>query len=165
MVVCCRQALLCSCFVPGYCGMQPPSFGGAVSVYSNNTHTTQFGRRGHQHDLVSHVSQCYMDGGFSCFQPVLPSQTLTVCPFSGDTDICPADRPCMWDLVVSGATLKGNVANSFRIINALYPLALEVRRLLTGSHITREPFEGRLDLAVLPLDSGTSLPRRLQGRH
>ncbi|XP_042348331.1 patatin-like phospholipase domain-containing protein 2 [Plectropomus leopardus] len=94
------QALLCSCFVPVYCGMLPPSFRG---VY-------------------------YVDGGFSSMQPVpsLPhSQTLTVSPFSGEIDICPADTPCMWDMVVSGTTLKGNMANSFRIINALYPLNLE----------------------------------------
>lgn len=63
-------------------------------------------------------------------QPVLPqshSEILTVSPFSGETDICPADTPCMWDMVVSGSTLKGNMANSIRIINALYPMALEVK--------------------------------------
>ncbi|XP_031167276.2 patatin-like phospholipase domain-containing protein 2 isoform X2 [Sander lucioperca] len=93
------QALLCSCFVPVYCGMLPPSFKG---VY-------------------------YVDGGFSSMQPLpVPCmQTLTVSPFSGETDICPADKPCMWDMVVSGTTLKGNMANSFRIINALYPMNLE----------------------------------------
>ncbi|GAA6229511.1 patatin-like phospholipase domain-containing protein 2 isoform X1 [Lates japonicus] len=94
------QALLCSCFVPGYCGMLPPTFKG----------------------------EHYVDGGFSRMQPVMPvpcSQTLTVSPFSGETDICPADTPCLWDMVVSGATLKGNMANSFRIINALYPMSLE----------------------------------------
>nr|XP_046252067.1 1-acylglycerol-3-phosphate O-acyltransferase Pnpla3 [Scatophagus argus] len=94
------QALLCSCFVPGYCGMTPPSFKG---VY-------------------------YVDGGFSSMQPVLPapcSHILTVSPFSGEMDICPADTPSMWDMVVSGTTLKGNMANSIRILNALYPMALE----------------------------------------
>lgn len=30
---CCPQALLCSCFVPGYCGMMPPSFKGVVSIF------------------------------------------------------------------------------------------------------------------------------------
>ena len=30
---CCSQALLCSCFVPGYCGMLPPSIKGVVSVW------------------------------------------------------------------------------------------------------------------------------------
>nr|XP_019951488.1 PREDICTED: patatin-like phospholipase domain-containing protein 2 [Paralichthys olivaceus] len=94
------QALLCSCFVPWYCGILPPSFKG----------------------------EYYVDGGFSGMQPVLPvscSNTLTVSPFSGETDICPSDTPCIWDMVVSGSTLKGNMANSFRVINALYPMALE----------------------------------------
>ncbi|XP_032376633.1 patatin-like phospholipase domain-containing protein 2 isoform X2 [Etheostoma spectabile] len=95
------KALLCSCFVPVYCGMLPPSFNG---VY-------------------------YLDGGFSSMQPEvsLPCmQTLTVSPFSGEIDICPVDKPCMWDMVVSGTTLKVNMANSFRIINALYPMNLEI---------------------------------------
>ncbi|XP_034445297.1 patatin-like phospholipase domain-containing protein 2 isoform X2 [Hippoglossus hippoglossus] len=92
------QALLCSCFVPWYCGILPPSFKG----------------------------EYYVDGGFSGMQPVLScSNTLTVSPFSGETDICPSDTPCIWDMVVSGSTLKGNMANSFRVINALYPMALE----------------------------------------
>lgn len=30
---CCPQALLCSCFVPGYCGMMPPCFKGVVSIF------------------------------------------------------------------------------------------------------------------------------------
>nr|XP_040049793.1 omega-hydroxyceramide transacylase [Gasterosteus aculeatus aculeatus] len=97
------QALLCSCFVPGYCGMVPPSFKG----------------------------EYYVDGGFSSMQPVAHAQaapyggTLTVSPFSGEMDICPSDTPCTWDMVVSGCTLKGNMANCIRIANALYPFALE----------------------------------------
>ncbi|XP_034027383.1 patatin-like phospholipase domain-containing protein 2 [Thalassophryne amazonica] len=99
------QALLCSCFVPGYCGMQPPSFKGVF----------------------------YVDGGLSSMQPVLNAtcnSTLTICPFSGETDICPLDTPSMWDMAVNGITLKVNIANCLRFINALYPMALEVRRLL-----------------------------------
>lgn len=74
-------------------------------------------------------SQHYVDGGFTSMLPVLPvscSDTLTVCPFSGETDICPKDTNSMLDMVVSGTTLKGNFANTLRIINALYPMALEV---------------------------------------
>lgn len=74
-----------------------------------------------------------MDGGFSSMQPVLPvpsSHILTVSPFSGEMDICPADTYSVWDMVVSGTTLKGNMANGLRIFNALYPMALEVRPLL-----------------------------------
>lgn len=74
--------------------------------------------------------QHYVDGGFSSMQPSLPvpcNQILTVSPFSGEVDICPADTPSMWDVVVSGSTLKGNMANSIRILNALYPMTLEVK--------------------------------------
>lgn len=63
-------------------------------------------------------------------QPSLPvpcDQILTVSPFSGEMDICPADTPSTWNLVVSGSTLKGNVANSIRVFNALYPMTLEVQ--------------------------------------
>ncbi|XP_037336167.2 patatin-like phospholipase domain-containing protein 2 [Pungitius pungitius] len=79
----------------------------------------------------SFKGEYYVDGGFSCMQPVPHAQaapcgqTLTVSPFSGEMDICPSDTPCMWDMVVSGSTLKGNMANSIRIVNALYPFALE----------------------------------------
>uniref|UniRef100_A0A3Q3WD30 PNPLA domain-containing protein n=1 Tax=Mola mola TaxID=94237 RepID=A0A3Q3WD30_MOLML len=93
-------ALLCSCFVPGYCGMMAPSYKG---IY-------------------------YVDGGFSNMQPGLPlpyRQILTVCPFSGEMDICPTDTFSMLDMVVAGATLKGSVANSIRFFNALYPMPLE----------------------------------------
>ncbi|XP_055079108.1 patatin-like phospholipase domain-containing protein 2 [Periophthalmus magnuspinnatus] len=92
------QALLCSCYVPVYCGMTPPSFKGMYCV----------------------------DGGFTGMQPVHSQcPTLTVCPFSGDIDICPADSPCLWEMVVSGTTLKANGPNCGRVINALYPLTLE----------------------------------------
>uniref|UniRef100_A0A3Q3LEN3 PNPLA domain-containing protein n=1 Tax=Mastacembelus armatus TaxID=205130 RepID=A0A3Q3LEN3_9TELE len=93
-------ALLCSCFVPVYCGMRPPSFRGVK----------------------------YMDGGFSSMQPVSgpASHTLTVSPYSGEADICPADPPCMWDIVVAGTNMKLNMANSFRMLSSLYPRTLEV---------------------------------------
>ncbi|XP_077371433.1 patatin-like phospholipase domain-containing protein 4 [Festucalex cinctus] len=94
------QTLLCSCFVPGYCGMQPPTLKGVH----------------------------YMDGGFSQIQPVLalPSHTLTVSPFSGETDICPQDNACMLDMVVTGLILKGNLTNGLRFWNALYPIKPEI---------------------------------------
>lgn len=70
-----------------------------------------------------------MDGGFSNIQPVLSPHTLTVSPFSGEIDICPADTPAAWDIEVCGATLNGNKANCFRMMNALYPMSLEVRHI------------------------------------
>lgn len=81
------------------------------------------------HNVNAFIPQHYVDGGFTSMLPVLPvscSDILTVCPFSGETDICPKDKHSMLDMVVSGTILKGNFANSLRIINALYPMALEV---------------------------------------
>ncbi|XP_028309331.1 patatin-like phospholipase domain-containing protein 2 isoform X2 [Gouania willdenowi] len=94
------QVLLCSCFVPGYCGTVPPSFKGVL----------------------------YLDGGYSRILPVMPgssSPPLTVCPFAGDVDISPTDPPCAMDLVATGIVLKGNLANCARILNALFPMTLE----------------------------------------
>lgn len=58
------QAIICSCFIPFYCGLTPPSY------------------RGEQ----------YIDGGFSDNQPgKFEPGTITVSPFSGESDICPSD--------------------------------------------------------------------------
>lgn len=35
--------------------------------------------------------EIYIDGGASDNQPVIDSNTITVSPFSGESDICPAD--------------------------------------------------------------------------
>ncbi|CAL8325767.1 unnamed protein product [Merluccius merluccius] len=93
------QALLCSCFVPGYCGVTPPSFKGVH----------------------------YMDGGFTSMLPVLASscRTLTISPFSGEMDICPRNESSLCDLVVSGTSVRLNRANSLRVVNALYPTDVE----------------------------------------
>uniref|UniRef100_A0A3P9IJP2 Patatin-like phospholipase domain-containing protein 2 n=1 Tax=Oryzias latipes TaxID=8090 RepID=A0A3P9IJP2_ORYLA len=93
------QALLCSCFVPGLSGYLPPSFRG----------------------------EHYIDGGLSNIQPMLPDSsdvTLTVSPFSGDADICPADPPCSLEMVVGTAVLQFSKMNNFRILNGLYPTDL-----------------------------------------
>ncbi|XP_051913201.1 patatin-like phospholipase domain-containing protein 2 isoform X2 [Hippocampus zosterae] len=129
------QALLCSCFVPGYCGMLPPSL--------NGVH--------------------YMDGGFSQMQPVLalPCRTLTVSPFSGETDICPRDEPCMLDMVVTGVTLKGNLANGLRIWNALYPLKPDAVEQAYHSGY-KDAFHFLLSNELLPNMKMITLPQELE---
>ncbi|XP_041760199.2 patatin-like phospholipase domain-containing protein 2, partial [Coregonus clupeaformis] len=90
------QALLCGCFVPGYCGIQPPSYKGVH----------------------------YVDGGFSSIQPTNScpiGHTLTVSPFAGETDICPKDPAPLCDIVVSGAPLHCSLVNGYRMLDALYP--------------------------------------------
>ncbi|KAM6977800.1 omega-hydroxyceramide transacylase [Aplochiton taeniatus] len=100
------QALRCSCFVPVYCGMLPPSYKGVH----------------------------YVDGGFTSIQPQQATafgKTLTVSPFSGEVDICPRDSASLCDVVVSGAPFQLSLANTLRVINALYPPSLEVRPLFS----------------------------------
>jgi len=59
------QAILCSCFIPFYCGRTPPTYRG----------------------------EHYIDGGFSDNQPgKWEPGTVTVSPFSGESDICPSDE-------------------------------------------------------------------------
>ncbi|XP_029629878.1 patatin-like phospholipase domain-containing protein 2, partial [Salmo trutta] len=90
------QALLCSCFIPGYHGIQPPSYKGVH----------------------------YVDGGLSSSQPTHSSpyaHTLTVSPFAGEADICPPDPRSMYVIVMSGMPLNCSVANGYRILEALYP--------------------------------------------
>lgn len=116
--------------MPGYCGILPPSFKGIVSTWCPSHRVTWSPLFGLYHNKCCLILQHYVDGGFTSMQPVLPetrSQTLTVSPFSGDTDICPAEESSRWEMVVSGTTLNCTGANTLRIFNALYPMALEVR--------------------------------------
>ncbi|WAR03168.1 PLPL2-like protein [Mya arenaria] len=57
------QALLCSAHVPLYSGLVPPLFQGVR----------------------------YVDGGLSDNIPILNDSTVTISPFSGESDICPKD--------------------------------------------------------------------------
>jgi predicted patatin/cPLA2 family phospholipase len=58
------QAILCSCFIPIFCGYAIPEFRGVK----------------------------YIDGGFSDNQPIFDRNTITISPFSGESDICPMDH-------------------------------------------------------------------------
>ncbi|KAL6483258.1 hypothetical protein MHYP_G00081300 [Metynnis hypsauchen] len=89
------RALLCSCFVPVFCGMIPPCYKGVH----------------------------YIDGGLSNIQPIQDScPTLTVCPFAGDVDICPSDQSTIFcNLVVNQLSVQATLPNFVRITNALFP--------------------------------------------
>ncbi|KAK1152323.1 patatin-like phospholipase domain-containing protein 2 isoform X1 [Acipenser oxyrinchus oxyrinchus] len=89
------QALLCSCFVPVYCGLVPPSFRG----------------------------QRYIDGGFTNMQPSQEAcLTVTVSPFAGEMDICPQDPTLSsYNLAVSGTNFQLTLQNCTRMADALFP--------------------------------------------
>ncbi|GBM20362.1 Patatin-like phospholipase domain-containing protein 2 [Araneus ventricosus] len=86
------QALLCSCFIPYYSGINKPKFQG----------------------------EAYVDGGLSDNLPVLDDNTVTVSPFAGEHDICPQDESCnilQVNLVnTSIAVSPGNIYRMFRIL-------------------------------------------------
>uniref|UniRef100_A0A803XNM6 Patatin like phospholipase domain containing 1 n=1 Tax=Meleagris gallopavo TaxID=9103 RepID=A0A803XNM6_MELGA len=90
------QALLCSCFLPIYCGFIPPSYRGVR----------------------------YVDGGFTGLQPVssLEEAVITVSPFTGELDICPRDCPAIfYCFQIFNGSIQISVENLCRISYALFP--------------------------------------------
>ncbi|KAJ8249713.1 hypothetical protein COCON_G00229290 [Conger conger] len=94
------QALVCSCFVPGYFGLIPPSFRGVR----------------------------YMDGALSNNQPQYQRvDTLTVAPFCGDCVICPRDRAFSLHAVrVCGASYRVSLPNVRRVARVFFPPQFQV---------------------------------------
>ncbi|XP_059686990.1 omega-hydroxyceramide transacylase [Gavia stellata] len=90
------QALLCSCFLPIYCGFIPPTYRGVR----------------------------YIDGGFTGLQPVssLEEAVITVSPFTGELDICPRDCPAIFFCFqIFNGSIQISIENLCRISYALFP--------------------------------------------
>ncbi|XP_043565139.1 patatin-like phospholipase domain containing 3 isoform X1 [Chiloscyllium plagiosum] len=89
------QALICSAFVPIYCGLIPPTFRGVR----------------------------YVDGGISNNLPLSElKNTITVSPFSGESDICPRDNPSNFhELRVTNTSIQFSLGNLYRLTRALFP--------------------------------------------
>uniref|UniRef100_A0A8C5VZF4 Acylglycerol transacylase n=1 Tax=Microcebus murinus TaxID=30608 RepID=A0A8C5VZF4_MICMU len=89
------DALLCSCFIPVYCGLIPPTFRGVR----------------------------YVDGGASDNMPLLDAKTtITVSPFYGEYDICPKTRSTNFLHVnISNFRLRICSENIHLLMRALYP--------------------------------------------
>uniref|UniRef100_A0A8C2T9X7 PNPLA domain-containing protein n=1 Tax=Coturnix japonica TaxID=93934 RepID=A0A8C2T9X7_COTJA len=99
------QALLCSCFLPIYCGFIPPSYRGVR----------------------------YVDGGFTGLQPVssLEEAVITVSPFTGELDICPRDCPAIfYCFQIFNGSIQISVENLCRISYALFPPSIMVSQAL-----------------------------------
>ncbi|XP_022105061.1 patatin-like phospholipase domain-containing protein 4 [Acanthaster planci] len=89
------EALLCSCYIPVYCGFRVPTFRG----------------------------QKYIDGGMTVNMPIYPDgRTLCVSPFSGHLqDICPADKSWLsLSYVVAGHSFRVCSQNIWRAMVALF---------------------------------------------
>ncbi|XP_070710157.1 patatin-like phospholipase domain containing 3 [Pempheris klunzingeri] len=89
------QALICSCFIPIYCGLIPPSFRGVR----------------------------YVDGGISDNLPQSGlKNTITISPFSGENDICPRDNSTSFhELRFTNTSIQMNLGNMYRLSRALFP--------------------------------------------
>uniref|UniRef100_A0A3Q2VA77 triacylglycerol lipase n=1 Tax=Haplochromis burtoni TaxID=8153 RepID=A0A3Q2VA77_HAPBU len=89
------QALICSCFIPIYCGLIPPCFRGVR----------------------------YVDGGISDNLPQSElKNTITISPFSGESDICPRDKSTSFhELRFTNTSIQMNMGNMYRLSRALFP--------------------------------------------
>ncbi|XP_042322159.1 patatin-like phospholipase domain-containing protein 2 isoform X3 [Sceloporus undulatus] len=96
------QACVCSTFIPVYCGLIPPSLQGVR----------------------------YVDGGISDNLPQYELRnTITVSPFSGESDICPRDSSTnIHELRVTNTSIQFNLRNLYRLSKALFPPEPQVLR-------------------------------------
>ncbi|ELK16582.1 Patatin-like phospholipase domain-containing protein 1 [Pteropus alecto] len=89
------HALYCSCFVPVYCGLIPPTYRGVR----------------------------YIDGGFTGMQPCsFWTDCVTISTFSGQQDICPRDCPAIFhDFRMFNCSFQFSLENITRMTHALFP--------------------------------------------
>uniref|UniRef100_A0A8C6RA56 Acylglycerol transacylase n=2 Tax=Nannospalax galili TaxID=1026970 RepID=A0A8C6RA56_NANGA len=94
------DALVCSCFIPFYSGLIPPSFRG----------------------------ERYVDGGVSDNVPLLDARTtITVSPFYGEHDICPKVKSTnFFQVNVTNLSLRLCLANLHLLTRALFPPDVKV---------------------------------------
>uniref|UniRef100_A0A0R3RLS1 PNPLA domain-containing protein n=1 Tax=Elaeophora elaphi TaxID=1147741 RepID=A0A0R3RLS1_9BILA len=93
------DAICCSCFIPVYGGFVYPTFRNEV----------------------------YIDGGASDNQPVVDTDTITVSPFSGESDICPTDEESasLFDWNFAGTSIRLTANNLYRAALCLFPPSAE----------------------------------------
>ncbi|XP_026883080.2 patatin-like phospholipase domain-containing protein 2 [Electrophorus electricus] len=90
------QACVCSTFIPVYSGLIPPTFQGVR----------------------------YVDGGISDNLPQYElKNTITVSPFSGESDICPRDASStnLHELRFTNTSIQFTLSNLYRVSRALFP--------------------------------------------
>lgn len=89
------QACVCSAYIPVYSGLIPPTLQGVR----------------------------YVDGGISDNLPQYElKNTITVSPFSGESDICPRDTSTnMHELRFTNTSIQFTLTNLYRVSKALFP--------------------------------------------
>ncbi|XP_049430204.1 patatin-like phospholipase domain-containing protein 2 isoform X1 [Epinephelus fuscoguttatus] len=93
------QVLMCSCFFPVYCGFVPPSYRGVL----------------------------YMDGALSNNMPLFEHRnTITMAPFSGESDICPREGTFnFFEVHYGNVSIQVNTGNVHRVCTSFLPPTLE----------------------------------------
>ncbi|KAG9280776.1 patatin-like phospholipase domain-containing protein 2 [Astyanax mexicanus] len=90
------QACVCSAYIPVYCGLIPPTLQGVR----------------------------YVDGGISDNLPQYElKNTITISPFSGESDICPRDTSStnLHELRFTNTSIQFTLSNLYRVTRALFP--------------------------------------------
>ncbi|XP_007578732.1 patatin-like phospholipase domain-containing protein 2 [Poecilia formosa] len=89
------QALICSCFVPLYCGVVPPTYRG---VY-------------------------YVDGAVSDNLPRCQlGRTITISPYAGESDLCPrANTLTFHEVRFNNVSIQVNSENLYRVTSTFFP--------------------------------------------
>ncbi|CAL1282007.1 unnamed protein product [Larinioides sclopetarius] len=95
------QALTCSCFIPVYCGYEPPEFNGVA----------------------------YVDAALSNNSPWINEYTVSVAPFSGNSDICPEnDGLFLTSLTLSNTSIGLTANNMFMLLKVLFPASPDIQK-------------------------------------
>ncbi|KAG8515710.1 Patatin-like phospholipase domain-containing protein 2, partial [Galemys pyrenaicus] len=130
------QANVCSTFIPVYCGLIPPTLQGVR----------------------------YVDGGISDNLPLYELRnTITVSPFSGESDICPQDSSTnIHELRVTNTSIQFNLRNLYRLSKALFPPEPMVSWEVGGRGLGRG--RASLDLSPGPSWLGSRVLLGAEGR-
>ncbi|XP_042908193.1 patatin-like phospholipase domain-containing protein 4 isoform X2 [Parasteatoda tepidariorum] len=95
------RSLMCSCFIPLYCGYEPPCIDG----------------------------ERYVDAALSNNSPWLNKYTVTVAPFSGNSDICPEnDGMFLKAFTLSNTSIGLSPKNMYMLFRVLFPAAPEIQK-------------------------------------
>lgn len=111
------KAICCSCFIPYYCGRKFPAFRGVR----------------------------YFDGGWTDNLPIRNENTVTVSPFSGESDICPPDLDSanLFGITFAGTSIRFTSKNLHRLTVCLMPPSMDV-----CCRICRQGFEDALRFCI-----------------
>ncbi|KAM9854828.1 patatin-like phospholipase domain-containing protein 2 [Aulostomus maculatus] len=115
------QVLMCSCFFPVYCGFIPPSYRGVH----------------------------YMDGALSNNLPLFEQRnTITMAPFSGESDICPKEGTFnFFEAHYGNLSIQVNTGNVHRVCTSFLPPRLEkLAEICNNGYMDALRFLGERDL-------------------